>query len=242
MGGADRADERGSDVPDGRAPKGDVYRGALAARYHRSRSADPKWDQEQASLAQLLRSIPQGVTVLDVPFGTGRFLPEYGERGLRVTGLDSSEDMLAAAREVIAELGADPGAVDMRIGDALAMPFDDASFDVVVCVRFLASVVALVDAPVVLAEVARLARTFAIVQFRVPPSDDALPATKAPDERMEHQCGRADQDLLLARAGLGVVDEVWDRDEDGGGLRLVLCRRDGSVAPARTLPESWGLR
>ena len=78
----------------------------------------PGWDEERAELARVLAELPPGRT-LDVACGTGfltRHLP--GD----VVGLDASERMLAVAREQA------PHARFVR-GDALALPFDDASFD-----------------------------------------------------------------------------------------------------------------
>lgn len=69
--------------------------------------------------------------VLDVGCGTGivarGVAPLVGEHG-SVTGIDVNPDMLAVARRVSAT---SRPAIDWREGDAAALPFDDASFDVV---------------------------------------------------------------------------------------------------------------
>lgn len=74
-------------------------------------------------------SVGPGDHVLDVACGTGVVAREcigrVGPAG-RVAGLDLNDGMLAVARRVRPD-------VDWRQGDALAMPFDDASFDVVLC-------------------------------------------------------------------------------------------------------------
>jgi demethylmenaquinone methyltransferase/2-methoxy-6-polyprenyl-1,4-benzoquinol methylase len=78
----------------------------------------PEFLAEAELLGSLLADLPPART-LDVACGTGfltRFLP--GE----VTGLDSSEAMLAIARRRL------PGARLVR-GDALALPFPDAAFE-----------------------------------------------------------------------------------------------------------------
>jgi ubiquinone/menaquinone biosynthesis C-methylase UbiE len=67
--------------------------------------------------------------VLDVAVGTGRNLPFYPD-GVRLTGIDFSPAMLDIARTRAAELGRE---IDLREGDAQALPFPDASFDTVVC-------------------------------------------------------------------------------------------------------------
>jgi ubiquinone/menaquinone biosynthesis C-methylase UbiE len=67
--------------------------------------------------------------VLEVAVGTGLNLPFYPE-GTRLTGIDASPAMLAIARRRAADLGVQ---VQLREGDAQALPFADASFDTVVC-------------------------------------------------------------------------------------------------------------
>jgi ubiquinone/menaquinone biosynthesis C-methylase UbiE len=74
--------------------------------------------------------------VLEVAIGTGRNLPYYPP-DVRLTGVELSPAMLAVARERAAELGRD---VDLREGDAQALPFGDESFDTVVCTLALCSI------------------------------------------------------------------------------------------------------
>lgn len=78
----------------------------------------PGWDEQRAELEAWIAELPPART-LDVACGTG-----FMTRHLRgeVTGLDQSEAMLEVAR------GQVPGATFAR-GDALALPFDDGSFD-----------------------------------------------------------------------------------------------------------------
>jgi ubiquinone/menaquinone biosynthesis C-methylase UbiE len=67
--------------------------------------------------------------VLEVAVGTGLNLGAYPQ-DVRLTGIDLSEPMLAIAATRAAELGRD---VELRQGDAQALPFADATFDTVVC-------------------------------------------------------------------------------------------------------------
>lgn len=67
--------------------------------------------------------------VLEVAVGTGLKLDKY-PNDARLTGIDLSDEMLAIARNRAAELGRE---VELRVGDAHALPFDDAAFDTVVC-------------------------------------------------------------------------------------------------------------
>lgn len=74
--------------------------------------------------------------VLDVAVGTGRNLPHYSP-GTILTGIDLSPAMLSIARQRATDLGRD---VELRQGDAEHLPFDDDSFDSVVCAISLCSI------------------------------------------------------------------------------------------------------
>lgn len=78
----------------------------------------PGWDEELDALRGALEALAPART-LDVACGTGfltRHLPGA------VVGLDQSESMVEVAREQV------PGA-EFVLGDALALPFEDGSFD-----------------------------------------------------------------------------------------------------------------
>jgi ubiquinone/menaquinone biosynthesis C-methylase UbiE len=74
--------------------------------------------------------------VLEVAIGTGRNLPHYAPDNV-VTGIELSPAMLAIGRPRAGDLGRD---VEFREGDAEHLPFDDASFDTVVCALSLCSI------------------------------------------------------------------------------------------------------
>jgi SAM-dependent methyltransferase len=59
---------------------------------------------------------------LDVGCGTGRFLPTLRELGWSGVGVDISDDQLRVARQQVQD-------VELVRCDAVAMPFDDESFD-----------------------------------------------------------------------------------------------------------------
>lgn len=67
--------------------------------------------------------------VLEVAVGTGANLPHYPQ-GVRVVGVERSGPMLARAAERAGRVGRD---VHLLQADARALPFDDDSFDTVVC-------------------------------------------------------------------------------------------------------------
>jgi len=67
--------------------------------------------------------------VLEVAIGTGLNLEHYPLE-ITLTGIEQSPAMLELAHRRAEEMGV---AVDLLLGDALALPFTDASFDTVVC-------------------------------------------------------------------------------------------------------------
>ena len=84
---------------------------------------------EQA-LAEYVPEAGDGLRVLDVGCGTGHHLRTFAARGFDVAGVDGSEEMLDAARQL------NPTA-ELRVADVAALPFDDASFDLILCIEVL---------------------------------------------------------------------------------------------------------
>lgn len=81
----------------------------------------------------LLRREPHG-EILDIATGTGDLAILMAKRlsPCRVTGVDLSEGMVEIGRRKVAEQGLD-ASVSLGIGDCLALPFADGSFDCVTC-------------------------------------------------------------------------------------------------------------
>lgn len=87
----------------------------------------------QARLTRrLLASVPQRGTLLDVGGGHGQLAAPLADDGWRVTVLGSA----ASCRHRIANL-ADAGRCEFVVGNVVALPFGDRSFDTVICFRLL---------------------------------------------------------------------------------------------------------
>ena len=112
----------------------------------------------QDQLVNLLR-ISKGDRVLDLATGTGEVAVRAARNGGTVTGIDIAEPMLAKARERAAEEGVD---IAFDLGDVEYLPYDDATFDVVVS-NFV--VVFAPDHANVAAELARVSRLRARLGF-----------------------------------------------------------------------------
>ncbi len=86
------------------------------------------WDRQIVdALCELL---PKGVTILDVGCGYGRIAIPLAKRGHHVIGIDLSERLIEEARRRVAD---EQAAVHFRTASMQRMPFEDASFDVVLC-------------------------------------------------------------------------------------------------------------
>lgn len=146
---------------------------------------------EQQRIEAFLQLAPDA-RVLDVACGPGnttrRLLAALGPEG-RITGLDAAHGMLERARADTS----DPRA-DYVLGDAAALPFDDATFDAVTC---LGALYLVEDADAVLDELARVVRPGGRVVV--------LTSVHRGPERMRHIA-----DAVMRPAGMRVfgADEV----------------------------------
>ncbi|HVA85669.1 MAG TPA: methyltransferase domain-containing protein [Candidatus Saccharimonadales bacterium] len=93
---------------------------------------------------------PRGERLVEIAAGFGRLIDEYTGYA-SVTLFDASSELLGAARD---RLGSDPR-LEFIPGDAHRLPFPDASFDAVVCVRAVHN---FADPATVFAEFARVLR------------------------------------------------------------------------------------
>ena len=137
--------------------------------------------------------------VLDVATGTGAVAERLVRRyGCRVTGIDQSADMLAAARERLERAGV-AGRVTLVEGEAESLPFPDAAFDALTVTYLLRYVD---DPAAVLRELARVVRpggALASLEFGVP---SRAPARAA---------WRLYTGVLLAAGGTAVGGRGWWR-------------------------------
>jgi len=113
------------------------YSGTLAAAYDTRRERSPRWQAEVAAFSQYM-SLVKPRSVLDCPFGTGRWIEWYRSLPGPVIGIDKSADMLAVAKSK----GGDswPSNMECKIASIFEHDFSlyrTAGIDLLVCVRFL---------------------------------------------------------------------------------------------------------
>ena len=116
------------------------------------------------SAAYLLAHLRAGMDLLDVGCGPASITADLAERVApgRVVALDAAADALEAARATLRERGLSEQ-VELTSGDVMALPFEDASFDVVHAHQVLQH---LADPVGALAEMRRVTRPGGIVAVR----------------------------------------------------------------------------
>lgn len=111
-----------------KAYKGMGMEGAVARWYDRNTRRDmPEFRKLAERLAGMAAA---GSRFLEVAPGPGFLAIELARRGFPVTGLDISETFVRIGRE---NARREEVAVNLQLGNASAMPFEDAQFDFVVC-------------------------------------------------------------------------------------------------------------
>lgn len=100
-----------------------------------------------------------GKTVLDLGCAGGFMAEALAEKGAHVTGIDPAAQAIEAARAHAASAGHE---IQYDVGVGESLPYDDGTFDYVVCVDVLEHVQ---DLDQVLAEVARVLRPGALFLF-----------------------------------------------------------------------------
>ncbi|GAA2210031.1 class I SAM-dependent methyltransferase [Nonomuraea monospora] len=109
--------------------KGISMEGALARWYDAGNAKSASRYDEQVAMVR--QRAPKGARVLEVAPGPGHLSIALAATGdYTVTGLDISETFVSIARGRALEAGVP---VDFRLGNASAMPFDDDTFDFLVC-------------------------------------------------------------------------------------------------------------
>ena len=139
------------------------YKDDVAEQYDTVRKRSPRWNREIEIVCDAVSRFEEGTTVLDVAFGTGRFLHCYVEQNHPAIGVDISSDMLREAR---ANVGPADAASAMLLGDAEKLPLANLSVDYLVCMRLLNWVPMAVLSRMV-SEFQRVARRGLVLEIKV---------------------------------------------------------------------------
>jgi ubiquinone/menaquinone biosynthesis C-methylase UbiE len=150
----------------------------IAESYHGERFTHRRGIQRDRALRKAmnraLQSVPDARTLLDVPWGTGRFTEFFCARGKNYFGADISQEML----DVLARDNAARGPRSNLIRcDGEFMPFKANTFDCVVSIRLFQLIPqeAKLD---ILKEMRRVSNRWLIVECMYPPSMRAFGKTR----------------------------------------------------------------
>jgi len=135
------------------------YRDRRFARSRHGRKVDAA---ERQIIAEWLREIPLGGPVLDVPCGTGRFLPILAARGGQTVGADVAPEMIRLAQQAAREAGA---ACSFLVADGRHLPVADGTFELVMAMRLLHRIPGRAERMEVLKELARASRKWILFSF-----------------------------------------------------------------------------
>jgi SAM-dependent methyltransferase/DNA-binding MarR family transcriptional regulator len=200
----------------------------MAARADRTRSffdaVGPEWDSlrkvfndDALRSRAVTRLVAPGLRVVDVGTGTGILAGELARLGLSVVAVDHSPRMLDAARAKLAEQGIT--SVELRAGEASALPIDDASLDAAFAHMVLHYLPSPADAIREMARVVRPGGAVIAVDF----------------VRHDHEWMR--EELGVTWLGFDQAEiEAWFA---AAGLEAPLIETQSARSGARDLPEAF---
>ena len=177
-----------------------TYQGSVADTYLADRAATVKWHEEHIIFARHIRDLPDGLKVLDVPFGTGRFVPFYEFKGLEVTAMDISRDMLNIAEKYnrLAD------SLTFCEGSALDLPFERNEFELIVCSRFIGYIPTVEQAIQIFKEFHRVSRTFLYVGVQYLKDNEPI----GPEDKLGHRYSRQELINLISDVGFRLVSNT----------------------------------
>jgi SAM-dependent methyltransferase len=139
---------------------------AAAYRVSREPSQFARYEREQIFVRDNVADLPANALVVDVPCGTGRFIPFLTGRGFRYIGADFSTAMIKEAQQMPGERPP----LGFLNADAERLPFRDASVDCVIIWRLLHHIGDPAIRQGMLREAARVTRNKVLVSFHHPVS------------------------------------------------------------------------
>ncbi|MCY6382010.1 class I SAM-dependent methyltransferase [Hoeflea prorocentri] len=166
--------------------------------------------------------LKSGQSVLDVACGTGattRVAETFVQPGGAATGLDRNDDMLSVARSKHTS-------IDWRSGMAEALPFDDATFDVVLC-QF--GLMFFEDRQVALKEMRRVVRPGGTIAASVWDKAEHSPGYDAMIRLIDDLFGKDPADALRAPFVLGEIEALEKALSDGGMSGASIVTQHGTA-------------
>lgn len=142
--------------------KSHTYAVYYAGKHERGLGRQLSTWRERRIVSAALRGLGPITSVLDIPSGTGRFLPVLAQFRMNVIASDLSGEMLLAGRRHYERFAHEPFAV---VGSATEIPLADESVDAVLCSRLVHHFSAAKDRVSIMRELVRVCRVGAVVSF-----------------------------------------------------------------------------
>jgi ubiquinone/menaquinone biosynthesis C-methylase UbiE len=113
----------------------EAYYGEIAKNYEKDRISQSIWEKEQQWVSTFLDTIPSKSSILDIPVGTGRFIPNYQKKNFTIFGIDISKDMINQARKKLDSPYTTQTKYVLKEGDAENLEFETGAVDYIICFR-----------------------------------------------------------------------------------------------------------
>lgn len=194
------------------------YYDSTAAEYLRKRAHRPDWHEEALVLGHLLSELPNQLEILDIPFGTGRFMPLYASKLFKVKGIDISSDMLEIAQTYNRP---DIAKFEAITGDATDLPLADSCIDLVVSYRFLGYILTVERAKLAIQEFVRVSRSYVILQLQYLKDGERI----GHKDKLGHQLTWPEQDEFLRSLNLEIIKRVDTLSKDQYQNTILLARK-----------------
>jgi len=196
----------------------DFYKGAEAENYVEVRKGKKTWVTEQKIVEKYLDKFSDVKSVLDVPFGTGRYVPLYIKKNLEINGVEISPAMVTEAKRI---LGNDFSKCNIIIGNSINIPFEDGRFDLLVCAGFLAAIIAFDEVIQSLREFARVTKKYFMLEIGQRHTNNPRPRLPNGNEKMAFWFYPNEIQQMLMGVGIEVIETKPVLDD----LHIYICRK-----------------
>ena len=193
------------------------YKGNVASTYLIDRAATLKWHEEHLIFASHISELPDNLRVLDVPFGTGRFAPFYVLKNYEVVALDISPEMLTIAKKYNQMVSS----VEFIEGSALALPFDDDEFDLIVCSRFIGYIPTVEQAKKIFYEFHRVGKQHLYIGVQYLRENVA----HGKEDKLGHKMNRVDLIKFIKEVGFSVLGSTLLEAKDNYQNEILMLKK-----------------
>lgn len=210
---------------DGSIP-GDRFREEVAKKYIDDRIKAPLWGKEEIALREALGDVADGSQLIEIAFGTGRFLRFYESRNFSVTAVEPSLDMIKTGLDYFEDKFAFSN-IPILLSSAMAISLPHSNYDAVVSMRFVGCILTMSDTRKCLLEMARLVKSNGVVVFDLNVRRrNFLDDTEIDEESViGYQLSRRQVEKFLATASLEPIKTYNHETKKEFERNIFVCKR-----------------